>query len=340
MKILLTGHQGYIGAVMAPLLVAAGHDVVGLDSGLFAGCAFGPPPAEIPTIRKDIRNVERADLAGFEAVVHLAALSNDPLGDLNPEITYDINHRATVRLAQLAKEAGASRFIFASSCSLYGAAGDAPVTEESEQHPVTAYGDSKIRAERDLMQLADDRFSPTYMRNATAYGASPALRLDIVVNNLVGYAHTTGEVTLLSDGTAWRPLVHIEDISRAVAAVLAAPRELVHNQAFNVGSSSENYQIRDIANLVSQAIPGCAVKIATGSGADTRCYQVDCGKITRVLNGFECKWNVPRGIQELAAAYSAHGLTTDQFHGSSYLRIKRIKELQADGRLDDNLRWR
>ena len=340
MRVLMTGHKGFIGSVMVPIFSDAGHTVVGLDSNLFEGCTFGKCPPEIPAIRGDLRDVQRTDLEGYDAVVHLAALSNDPLGDFNPGCTFDINHRGSVRLAELAKEAGNPRFLYASSCSLYGVAGDEAVTEEATFNPVSPYGESKVRVERDLLRLADDDFSPICLRNATAYGVSPYLRVDLVVNSLVGYAYTTGEVLIQSDGTPWRPLVHVEDICRAFLAVLHAPRDLVHNQAFNVGRSEENYRIREVAQIVHEVVPGSVVKYTEGGGPDARCYRVDCGKIARTLPEFQPRWTVRRGVEQLYAAYRRYGLTEEEFLGTRYLRIKRIKELQSEGRLDGSLRWR
>jgi nucleoside-diphosphate-sugar epimerase len=337
MRVLLTGHHGYIGSVMTAVLTGAGHDVTGLDTYLYEGCTLGPEPAPVAAIHKDIRDVTPADLAGFDAVIHLAALSNDPLGRLNERCTYDINHLASVKLAESAKKAGVPRFLFASSCSLYGAAGDQMLDEEAAFNPITAYGASKVLVEADVAKLADASFSPTYLRNATAYGFSPRLRADIVVNNLVGVAFTTGEIVIQSDGTPWRPLVHIEDISRAFLAVLRAPRDVVHNQAFNVGSSAENYQIRDVAEIVRDVVPGASVRYVDGGGPDPRCYRVDCGKLARTVPEFRTEWDVRRGARELYDAFTRHGLTAEQFEG--FKRLNRIQQLMAAGRLDAALCW-
>jgi nucleoside-diphosphate-sugar epimerase len=339
MRVLITGHNGYIGSVLAPLVRAAGHDVVGLDTFLFEGGTFGHDGAQIHSLRMDLRDVQLADLRGFDAVMHLAALSNDPLGDVNPQITYDINHVGSVRFARLAKEAGVARFIFASSCSLYGVAGDEMLTEEAAFNPITPYGVSKVLFERDVAKLADDGFSPTFLRNSTAYGVSPRLRADVVVNNLVAIACTTGEVVIQSDGSPWRPLVHIEDITRAFLAVLHAPLELVHNEAFNVGRSEENYRVRDLGALVEQVVPGSKVRYAEGGGPDPRCYRVDCGKIARVLPEFQPQWTVRRGMQQLRDAFKTNGLTREELLGDRYFRIKRIRALQSEGLLDASLRW-
>lgn len=324
---------------MVPMLLAASHEIVGLDSDLYERCTFGDGIANVPSIKKDIRDVEVSDLEGFDAVVHLAGLSNDPLGDLNPELTHEINHRASVRLASLAKQAGVQRFVFSSSCSNYGAAGDTPVNEDSPFNPVTPYGISKANTELDVTQLADDNFSPTFLRSATAYGVSPRLRFDLVLNNLVAWAFTTGQVYIKSDGTPWRPIVHIEDISRAFLAVLHAPREVVHNQAFNVGRTDENYRIREIAEIVQSVVPGCRIEYAPDAGPDKRCYRVDCSKIAQTLPEFKPQWTARRGAEELYAAYQKIGLTLEDFEGERYKRIAHIKYLLANGLLDESLRW-
>ncbi|MFD8325593.1 NAD-dependent epimerase/dehydratase family protein [Streptomyces lydicus] len=343
MRVLLTGHQGYLGTVMAPVLKAAGHEVVGLDAGLFADCVLGPPPADPQGHRVDLRDVTAEHVAGADAVIHLAALSNDPLGSLAPELTYDINHHASVRLARLARDAGVRRFLYASTCSVYGAAGDPDlsklVAEDAPLRPVTPYAESKVRVEDDLHDLADGDFTPVYMRNATAFGYSPRLRADIVLNNLVGHALLSGEVLVLSDGTPWRPLVHAADIARAFTAALTAPREAVHDQAFNIGSEINNVTVAEIAEQVADAVPGSKVNITGETGADPRSYRVDFSRFRAAVPGFDCEWNVKRGALELADAYGKFRLTKEDFE-RRFTRLAVLRSASDAGAVDDTLRWR
>lgn len=341
MRVLVTGHEGYLGSVLLPRLEAAGHEAIGLDVGLYADCTLGPVPDPVPAIRVDLRDVTAEHLADLrlDAVIHLAALCNDPLGDLNPSLTYDVNHLATIRLARAAKAAGVTRLLFSSSCSLYGA-GDTrkPLDEEAGFAPITPYGESKILSERDLSLLAGDDFSPVYLRNATAYGFSPRLRGDLVVNDLVGHALLTGEVRLRSDGSAWRPLVHAEDIAAAFVALLEAPRERVHDRAFNVAQTTENYLIREVAEMVREIVGG-TVTFASGAGTDTRNYRVSGDRIAKEIPEFRPQWTLAKGIDQLVENYQRYGLTMANLTGERHQRLRRIAALLDAGTLDKQLRW-
>lgn len=338
MKVLLTGHEGYIGSVLTPLLLERGHEVTGLDSDLFADCTYYGELSDIKSFDVDVRDAEAECLRGFDAIIHLAGLSNDPLGDYNPSLTKDINTDASVRLARLAKSAGVQRFLFASSCSTYGAAGESFLDETAHFNPVTPYGHSKVDVEKQVSEIADDSFSPTYLRASTAYGLSPRIRFDLVVNNLVAWAFTTGEIHLKSDGSPWRPLVHVRDIALAYVSALEAPLDAVHMQAFNVGNTAENYQIRDVAEIVSQVVPGSKIGFADDAGPDTRNYRVDCNRISLQLHSFKPQWTVRRGVEELYDAFCRNGLELKDFEGERYKRIAHIQKMISNGSLGPDLR--
>jgi nucleoside-diphosphate-sugar epimerase len=340
MRVLVTGHNGYLGSVMVPELLAAGHEVIGLDTFFFEDCTLGNDHDGVPAIRKDIRDVQVGDLQGVDAIIHLAALCNDPLGDLDPRWTYEINHRASIQLALLARDAGVRRLLYASSCSIYGAAGsDDLLNEEAPVRPLTAYATSKVRTEEALAMLADPSFSPVFMRNATAYGLSPRLRADVVLNNFVCWAHTTGRIRIMSDGTPWRPIVHVQDIARAFATALVAPREVIHNQAFNVGATAENYQVRELAEIVRGTVAGCTVEYVTDTGPDPRSYRVDFGKLARTFPGLRPRWNASFGAKDLYAALQEADVTLEEFQGRRYIRLAQITHLLGSDRLDGTLRW-
>ena len=342
MKVLVTGHKGYVGTVLVPMLIAEGHQVVGIDSDLYSRCTFGGEEkiAEVPELKKDVRDIEVSDVEGFEAIIHLAGLSNDPLGNLNPELTYEINHQASVRLAHLAKKARVERYIFSSSCSNYGAAGKDWVDEESDLKPLTPYGIAKVIVERDVRKLADANFCPVFPRNATVYGVSPRLRFDLVLNNLVAWAFSTGKVHLKSDGTAWRPLIHVDDVCRAFITLLHAPVELVHNQAFNIALTEENYQIRELAEIVTKTVPGSKLEFAEGASADQRCYRVNCDKLARTFPELKFRWNVGQGAKELYKTFQQYGLKLEEFEGPRYKRVAHVKAMLESGQLDETLRWK
>jgi nucleoside-diphosphate-sugar epimerase len=339
MRVLVTGHKGFIGTILVPMLVDRGYDVAGLDSDLYRNCTYGEPPIKVAETIKDVRDVDESDVEGFDAIIHLAALSNDLLGNINPELTMEINYAASVRLAELAKAVGVPKFLFSSSCSMYGAGGDDFLDEKAHFNPVTPYAESKVMSERDISKLADDHFTPVFLRNATAYGVSPRMRFDLVLNNLVAWAYTTGNILMKSDGTPWRPIVHIEDISRAFIAMLEAPKHLVHNQSFNIGLNAENYRIRELADFVKETIPGCEIEYADGAGPDKRCYRVDFSKYASTFPESSLQWNARRGAQQIYESYQKYGLEKGEYEGVRYKRILHIMYLLENQFIDNTLRW-
>lgn len=340
MKILVTGTEGYLGALVAPLLMRRGHDVVGLDTGYYKACWLYHDGEGTPkTLAKDLRHAQVEDFAGIEAVVHMAELSNDPMGQLAPHITHAVNHQGSLALARLAKQAGVQRFVYMSSCSVYGVASEGLVTETSPLNPQTAYAECKTLVERDVAPLADDRFSPTFLRNATAYGASPRMRFDLVLNNLSGLAWTTKTIAMTSDGSPWRPLVHGLDIAKAIACTLEAPRDAVHNQIFNVGDTRHNWRVREIAEFVADSFPGCALSFGA-NGSDNRSYRVSFDKIAERLPGFACDWDARKGAEQLCRVFQAVDLTTAEFNGRGFIRLKQLEHLMRTRQIDDDFFWR
>jgi nucleoside-diphosphate-sugar epimerase len=341
MKVLVTGHLGYIGTVLTPMLLGRGHDVVGMDADWYSRCTFGEASriASVPNIRKDIRQATIADLRGFDTVMHLAALSNDPLGNYNPQLTDEINHLAAVRLGELAKQAGVRHFIFSSTCSNYGVAGNEFIDETGSFNPYTPYARAKVAAEMHLRPMSDTNFSVTLMRSATAFGNSPRIRWDLVLNNLTAHAATTGKIYMKSDGTPWRAIVHIEDISRAFTAVAEAKRELVHDQAFNVGQTKENYRVSEIAEIVAEVVPGCRIEYAPNAGPDPRCYRVNCDKLGRTIPAYQPQWSARAAVQQVYQAIKQHGLSLDDFEGPRFARLPHMKKLIADGIVDEQFNY-
>ena len=339
MKVLVTGTEGYLGSLLAPILMERGHEVVGLDTGFYkVGWLYNGTELTAKTLNKDLRHITPEDLQGFEAVVHMAELSNDPAGQLAPHITYEINHKGSLRLAELAKEAGVKRFVYMSSCSVYGVATEGDVTEESAVNPQTAYAECKTLVERDVKPLADDNFSPTFMRNSTAFGASPRMRFDIVLNNLAGLAWTTKEIKMISDGTPWRPLVHALDISKAIYCTLEAPRDIIHNQIFNVGDTAQNYQVKEIAQIIADVFKGCQLSFGD-QGSDNRSYRVSFEKINSTLPGFKCEWNAQRGAQQLFDLFNQIDMTQDTFESRGFTRLKQLEYLIRTQQIDKDFFW-